>query len=74
MEWCDYLYSEEGEILKCFGVKGVTFTESTIKNADDIAVISDGIITECGNHEKLLVNNGIYTKLYNQQFRDLESH
>lgn len=27
MTWCDYLYSDEGIILKSFGVKGVTYNE-----------------------------------------------
>ena len=43
---------------------------STIKNADEIAVIMDGRITEQGNHEKLLSENGVYAGLYRQQFRD----
>ncbi len=43
---------------------------STIKNADEIAVIMDGRITEQGNHEKLLSENGVYANLYRQQFRD----
>ena len=43
---------------------------STIKNADEIAVIAEGKIMEQGNHEKLLEENGIYAKLYQQQFRE----
>ena len=43
---------------------------STIKNADEIAVIAEGKIVEQGNHEKLLSENGIYAKLYQQQFRE----
>ena len=42
---------------------------STIKNADEIAVIEDGIITEKGTHQQLLEQNGIYATLYSQQFR-----
>ena len=45
---------------------------STIKNADEIAVIAEGGIVEQGNHEKLLEKNGIYAKLYQQQFREEE--
>ena len=26
VKWCDYLYSDEGIVLKCFGVEGETFT------------------------------------------------
>lgn len=43
---------------------------STIKNADEIAVISDGKITEQGTHDELIAQNGTYAMLYNQQFRD----
>lgn len=42
---------------------------STIKNADEIAVISDGRITEQGNHETLMARDGQYAALYKLQFR-----
>ena len=42
---------------------------STIKNADEIAVISDGKIAEQGRHEDLIQKNGIYADLYQLQFR-----
>ena len=43
---------------------------STIKNADEIAVISDGRITEQGTHDALLAKDGTYAMLYRQQFRE----
>ena len=43
---------------------------STIKNADEIAVISEGRILEQGNHEQLMKQNGMYAHLYQLQFRD----
>lgn len=42
---------------------------STIKNADEIAVIADGRITEKGTHDELLANGKMYASLYNGQFR-----
>ncbi len=42
---------------------------STIKNADEIAVVSEGVIREKGTHEQLLENSGIYSELYNLQFK-----
>ncbi len=42
---------------------------STIKNADEIAVISEGNITEQGTHDELVKNGGIYSDLYKLQFR-----
>ncbi len=42
---------------------------STIQNADRIAVINNGYITELGTHEELLsIPNGEYKKLYDMQF------
>ncbi len=43
---------------------------STIKNADEIAVVDNGEITEQGTHEQLLDLNGTYAQLYRQQFRE----
>ena len=44
---------------------------STIKNADEILVVSNGKIVESGNHEQLIKKrNGIYKKLYKSQFTD----
>ena len=45
---------------------------STIKNADEIAVISDGRIVEQGDHDALMQKNGLYARLYRQQFREIE--
>ncbi len=44
---------------------------STIKNADKIAVVSDGKITELGTHDYLMNMDGTYAKLYNMQFKNL---
>jgi len=43
---------------------------STIRNADEIAVVMDGHITERGTHEELMAANGTYKNLYALQFRD----
>ncbi|MBR3436565.1 MAG: ABC transporter ATP-binding protein, partial [Lachnospiraceae bacterium] len=42
---------------------------STILKADQILVISDGVIKEQGTHDELLKKNGIYRELYETQFR-----
>ena len=43
---------------------------STIRNADEIAVVMDGRITERGTHEALMAAGGTYKDLYALQFRD----
>ena len=43
---------------------------STIRNADEIAVIAGGKITEQGTHDNLLALEGTYAKLYREQFRE----
>lgn len=47
---------------------------STISNADRIAVIQDGKLTELGTHEELMQNEkGFYKKLYEMQFKTQET-
>ncbi|MEF9945523.1 MAG: ABC transporter ATP-binding protein [Lachnospiraceae bacterium] len=41
---------------------------STIREADVILVMKDGDVVEQGNHETLLLKNGLYATLYNSQF------
>ena len=43
---------------------------STIKNADEIIVVSEGKIEERGTHDELLEKNGTYAHLYKEQFRE----
>ncbi len=43
---------------------------STVKNADEIIVITGGEIEERGSHDELLSKNGTYASLYKQQFRE----
>ena len=43
---------------------------STIKNADEIAVVSKGKIMEKGTHDELMKLNGIYSDLYRLQFKN----
>ena len=45
---------------------------STIKSAEKILVINDGTIIEKGSHDELMTKKGIYAKLYNLQFRNVD--
>ena len=43
---------------------------ATIRNADCILVLDQGGVVECGTHETLLAEDGIYAKLYAAQWTD----
>ena len=43
---------------------------STVKNADEILVLTDGEITERGTHEELVANGKLYAELYRYQFKE----
>jgi len=45
---------------------------STIRRADKIIVLEDGAIAETGTHQELLTRGGIYARLYELQFADLD--
>jgi len=46
---------------------------STIRRADRIVVLVRGAIVESGTHDELLTRGAEYRKLYELQFRDVES-
>ena len=43
---------------------------STVKDADCIYVMDKGCVAEYGSHEELLLQNGLYTRLWNTQFKE----
>ena len=45
---------------------------STIRAADVIYVVDRGRIVECGNHDELIVLDGMYAELHREQFGDGE--
>lgn len=49
VKWCDYLYSDEGLILKSFGVEGVTYTMEKDADGEQHYIYTDTIM----DHEKI---------------------
>ncbi|MHB8303794.1 MAG: ABC transporter ATP-binding protein [Acidobacteriaceae bacterium] len=45
---------------------------STVRNADQIAVLVDGSIVELGTHDELVARDGYYTRLYEKQMLEEE--
>ncbi|MBQ6660155.1 MAG: hypothetical protein IJM57_01850, partial [Lachnospiraceae bacterium] len=45
---------------------------STILSADEILVVKDGMVTERGTHKELVATGGVYTELYNTQFKKVD--
>ena len=43
---------------------------STVKNADEILVVTDGVVSERGTHDELIEKDGLYARLYRYQFKE----
>jgi subfamily B ATP-binding cassette protein MsbA len=72
-------YESEAIVQRALGnlIKGrttlvVAHRLSTIQQADRIMVLEKGRIVEVGTHAQLLLQSGVYRRLYDRQFRDDE--
>jgi subfamily B ATP-binding cassette protein MsbA len=61
-----------GNILKNRTTFVIAHRLSTIRNADKILVVDKGRIVESGTHEALMKKEGIYKKLHDLQFPEVE--
>jgi ATP-binding cassette, subfamily B, bacterial MsbA len=46
---------------------------STVEHADQVLVLDQGRLVECGSHAELLRQNGLYARLHRMQFRESAS-
>ena len=56
------------KLMKGKTVIAIAHRLTTIRDADQIIVIADGVVAEDGSHAELLQKNGIYADLYRTQF------
>ena len=42
---------------------------STVRMADQIVVLEEGVVSEAGSHEELLENEGMYERMFRLQAR-----
>ncbi len=68
----DKILNHLREIMRDRTTIFISHRVSTVRNADQIAVLHNGSIVELGTHEELLAQNGYYTDLYNKQLLEEE--
>ena len=56
------------KLMKGKTVIAIAHRLSTIRDADQIAVIKDGVVAENGTHDDLMTLNGLYAELHRTQF------
>lgn len=60
IQWCDYLYSDEGMVLKSFGIEGDTFTIETDENGEKHYVYTDKILKDYEEYGASSIGAALY--------------
>ena len=68
----DKILNHLREVMKGRTTIFISHRVSTVRNADQIAVLHGGRIVELGTHDQLLARNGYYTDLYQKQLLEEE--
>jgi len=68
----DKILNHLREIMRGRTTIFISHRVSTVRNADQIAVLHGGRIVELGTHEELITRDGYYTDLYNKQLLEEE--
>jgi ATP-binding cassette, subfamily B, multidrug efflux pump len=68
----DKILNHLREIMRGRTTIFISHRVSTVRNADNIAVLHQGRIVEQGTHDQLIAQNGYYTDLYNKQLLEEE--
>jgi len=63
------LFSKLNDISENKATVFISHRLSSTKFCDKIIVLSGGTISECGHHDELMIKNGFYANLYNDQAR-----
>ena len=68
----DKILNQLREVMQGRTTIFISHRVSTVRNADQIAVLHAGRIVELGTHDELLARNGYYSELYNKQLLEEE--
>ena len=68
----DKILNHLREIMRGRTTIFISHRVSTVRNADQIAVLHGGRLVELGTHDQLIGQNGYYTDLYNKQLLEEE--
>lgn len=68
----DKILNHLREIMRGRTTIFISHRVSTVRNADQIAVLYGGRIVELGTHDELLAKSGYYSELYNKQLLEEE--